>query len=306
MPSERFNLLTSIYFVFPVFGLFYTVLEYFWPIKPQQLSVFRRAENFQDLLWLVASETLIPAFNGQLGRLVVYGLVFLNVPANAGGFNQYELFNWSRWSLPRFYCGNPWLQFILIFLVIDLTDYLMHRYLHRSILWRVHMLHHSAKDIDWMTSFRSHWIDDWIFGAFSRISLLFLASTQGMIFWLVVIDTQWGFINHANVRLLNFGPLQKWINNPIAHQWHHADRNLHKGGQNFGNVTLIWDQLFGTYYQTEPEAPPITCGVPNGVKFPLSFWVRNYDPVVFLFKRLVILKIKNIFSKQPNSVDPQY
>jgi sterol desaturase/sphingolipid hydroxylase (fatty acid hydroxylase superfamily) len=53
-----------------------------------------------------------------------------------------------------------WLQVLVVVLVLDLVNYLAHRALHEfPTLWRVHAVHHSSQELDWLSTSRGHPID---------------------------------------------------------------------------------------------------------------------------------------------------
>ena len=59
------------------------------------------------------------------------------------------------------------------------------------------------------------------------------------------ISAIWGMYIHANLNVRS-GPLQRVINGPEMHRWHHAvGRSM---GMNFSTKFAVWDWLFGTAY----------------------------------------------------------
>src|ERR1051326_238222 len=53
-----------------------------------------------------------------------------------------------------------WVQFLALTLVSDLGIYVGHRLTHVvPWLWRFHAIHHSATEVDWLTTTRSHPVD---------------------------------------------------------------------------------------------------------------------------------------------------
>jgi sterol desaturase/sphingolipid hydroxylase (fatty acid hydroxylase superfamily) len=63
-----------------------------------------------------------------------------------------------------------WLQFIEMVLIADLGFYLAHRAMHAvPCLWRLHAIHHSIEDLDWLPGARVHSLDhDGSFGGVGR------------------------------------------------------------------------------------------------------------------------------------------
>ncbi len=55
------------------------------------------------------------------------------------------------WLLPA--PGNPWLRYGLVFVLLDLGDYVYHRFMHHTPwLWRFHLVHHTDQVVDSSTT----------------------------------------------------------------------------------------------------------------------------------------------------------
>ena len=67
-----------------------------------------------------------------------------------------------------------------------------------------------------------------------------------------------GMLTHCNVEM-RFGPLSWWFNTPELHRWHHS-RDLSEGNKNYGENLMVWDHLFGTFFNTRTKRPPQTSG----------------------------------------------
>ncbi|SQD95804.1 conserved hypothetical protein [Parafrankia sp. Ea1.12] len=61
-------------------------------------------------------------------------------------------------AVRRFVLDQPgWVQFTVLILLADLANYLGHRALHEiPPLWRLHAVHHSSTDLDWLSTSRGH------------------------------------------------------------------------------------------------------------------------------------------------------
>jgi sterol desaturase/sphingolipid hydroxylase (fatty acid hydroxylase superfamily) len=55
-----------------------------------------------------------------------------------------------------------------------------------------------------------------------------------------------GFFQHSNVQL-RYGWLNYVVGSAETHRWHHA-RDPRTAMCNFGNTTIVWDLVFGTWY----------------------------------------------------------
>jgi sterol desaturase/sphingolipid hydroxylase (fatty acid hydroxylase superfamily) len=142
----------------------------------------------------------------------------------------------------------PWIvQFLLIVLVADCGEYVMHRLFHRvPWLWRFHAIHHSSEHIDWLAGSRLHLVDVVLTRGFTFVPISFLGFASGPVYaYLVFVSFHAVFI-HANVRF-KFTRLERWVVTPRFHHWHHSADEMARD-KNFA-VHLPWlDRLFGTYY----------------------------------------------------------
>ena len=55
------------------------------------------------------------------------------------------------------FVGLPILvQFFISILLMNIAEYWMHRLFHGKTLWKIHSIHHSAKELDWLSGVRLH------------------------------------------------------------------------------------------------------------------------------------------------------
>jgi len=78
------------------------------------------------------------------------------------------------------------------------------------------------------------------------------------------ISAIWGMWIHANVDVRS-GSLQRGINGPEMHRWHHAI-DFPESGCNFGTKLAIWDHLFETAHlpPTKPAGYGLAAPFPDG------------------------------------------
>ena len=139
-----------------------------------------------------------------------------------------------------------WLQAIEILLIIDFVDYWTHRFLHSSRFWRIHAVHHSAKQMDWISSSRMHPLNDLITRSCQLIPLVIFGFAPSAIIGIVPFLSFYVVFLHSNIRW-DFGPLRYVLVSPCYHHWHHSsdDEALDR---NFAGFFPIWDILFDTIY----------------------------------------------------------
>lgn len=145
-------------------------------------------------------------------------------------------------------------QVLVALLLIDLTTYVRHRFVHR-FAWPYHTIHHAAREIHWTTTWRLHPGDGLIMGAISAVILHvvgFDAPTFGVALGIYGL---WNWSNHLNLNA-DFGfPLRYVFVSTNMHRWHHAADDPAAQNKNFAVVFAFWDVLFGTYYVPEGRLP---------------------------------------------------
>jgi len=133
-------------------------------------------------------------------------------------------------------------------LACDLGMYLIHRLMHTPVLWRLHALHHSDRELDWSTSFRHHPFEKvpsaLLFGLWTAlIGIPVDAVLIGML-----LQSTWDMLAHSNWRMP--AALERVLRvvlvTPAVHALHHSALPL-EANSTYGSILLIWDRLFGTW-----------------------------------------------------------
>ena len=151
----------------------------------------------------------------------------------------------------------PWPILLLLTLLLrDFADYWNHRLMHMRWIWPIHAVHHSDTHVNFLTSYRIHFLESIFMDASYVILLTWLglppiigATTRMLLTVLncyVHIDIDFGH-----------GPFKYILASPRLHRWHHAD-HPDAYGKNFAIVFPFYDVLFGTYYL------PRRCDTPMG------------------------------------------
>jgi sterol desaturase/sphingolipid hydroxylase (fatty acid hydroxylase superfamily) len=160
-------------------------------------------------------------------------------------------------SLQRMVGDLPyWVQVPLIVLLADLGIYWSHRMLHASpILWRIHAVHHSVEDLDWLAGVHHHPLDIiFMKGASLLLILAFGFSAEATGTYLLLLYWQ-SLLSHANVRI-SFGPLRYVLVSPEFHHWHHSsDREARD--TNFAAHFAFIDLMFGSLYLPKGQRPQV-------------------------------------------------
>jgi sterol desaturase/sphingolipid hydroxylase (fatty acid hydroxylase superfamily) len=137
----------------------------------------------------------------------------------------------------------------------DLAGYWRHRLQHSRWFWPAHGVHHSDREMTWLTLARMHPLDRLSTITLDSLALALLGFPPYAIFINNLVRTWYGYFEHANVRL-HYGPLSGLFISPVAHRWHHS---LEMSGKNFATLFSVWDRAFGTYHQA--SKPPSGMGI---------------------------------------------
>jgi lathosterol oxidase len=164
------------------------------------------------------------------------------------------------------------LQFLLLVVVTDLTQYWVHRAFHAvPVLWRFHAVHHSADQMDWLAGSRLHMVDIAVTRGLTYVPIYIAGFSDGpLMAYLVLVSAQATFI-HANVRF-QFGPLRWLVATPQFHHWHHAAEQ-DAVDKNFAVHLPMLDVIFGTAYL--PDRWPSAYGLAGGEDAPAGY-VRQF------------------------------
>lgn len=157
--------------------------------------------------------------------------------------SNFEVLSLSNLDIPR-----P-LSMVLCFLVIDLLYYASHRIHHRfNLLWRLHRLHHSDREVDVLTSYLHHpleFLSGYVLLTFAYVLLdlpLVVVGFYGLAFSVHVAFT------HTKIKLPT--KIDRWLSllivTPSMHRIHHLNRDRYTHS-NFGQIFSFWDRLIGTY-----------------------------------------------------------
>jgi sterol desaturase/sphingolipid hydroxylase (fatty acid hydroxylase superfamily) len=143
----------------------------------------------------------------------------------------------------------PVVSFALYLVVLDFTDYWLHRAQHRfRWWWALHALHHSQRKMSFWTDSRNHLLDSFIVDGVKALVALAIGVAPAQFVGLIVATRVLQSVQHANVRW-TLGPLQRVLVGPVFHRRHHAIGIGHEGrryGCNFAVLFPMWDQWFGT------------------------------------------------------------
>jgi len=184
--------------------------------------------------------------------------------------------------------STPWpddwplaVQAALAIVLADIGAYGAHRLMHITRAgWRAHAVHHSPTRLHFLASARTHPFNIVLtLGAETSIVLALGANPEALAVMTVFKGCN-GILQHSNIDLRP-GALSKWIATNEVHWWHHSVV-LDESNRNFGNTTMVWDRLFGTFFLPSDRPPRADVGVSDAV-IPENFLLHMVTP--FLLQR---------------------
>jgi sterol desaturase/sphingolipid hydroxylase (fatty acid hydroxylase superfamily) len=158
---------------------------------------------------------------------------------------------------------SPAVQFLLSFLLMDVTFYWWHVANHRvPFLWRFHNVHHIDPDLDVSTAFRFHFGEVALSSAFRAIQIGAIGlSAPSFAVYEIAFQANTLF-QHSNVRLP--ARLERLLNlflvTPRMHGIHHSQARA-ETNSNYSVVFSWWDRLHRTLGLDVPQSG-IVIGVP--------------------------------------------
>lgn len=146
-----------------------------------------------------------------------------------------------------------WAQVLVGLFIIDFTLYIRHRFVHH-FCWPYHAIHHSAKQMTWLTKLRLHPIDAVVMGAIKTIVMHVIGFNFETILTAQYFMMIWNYFVHANIRIVFPSYLHYIIGSPHVHRWHHA-MEKEAINKNFSIMFVCIDVLFGTFYAPRDRYP---------------------------------------------------
>jgi sterol desaturase/sphingolipid hydroxylase (fatty acid hydroxylase superfamily) len=225
-------------------GLVFAVLTQWQACNPGRLW-FQKREIVTDILYWF----LVPLGSRflRIGLLVLGAALFFNIHGEQALMDFYEDGFGPLSALPL------WGQAIVFLVVSDLLLYWIHRAFHAGALWKYHAVHHSSKDVDWISAARFHPVNLFLGSIAVDVALLLAGISPNVMLWVGPFNTASSAFVHANLKW-TLGPFKYVLAGPVFHRWHHTA--LDRGGsKNFAGTFPIWDLMFGTFYMPEKELP---------------------------------------------------
>ncbi|NNE35836.1 MAG: sterol desaturase family protein [Rhodothermales bacterium] len=227
--------------VFLLMGAGIAVIERLWPARANQ-RLFSWG-LLCDMVWLWATYAVIFKYIMGPFRQVLDAEIF-------------QTFKTTVALTPFLDLPSP-VQVAIVILSVDFTNWLHHLIRHKiAVFWEFHAVHHSQREMNFLTNERVHPLDRIFAVSIAYIPLSFLlpdglVGPSGVAWHFAAV--WWQRLYHSNVRW-TLGPLRYVLVTPQSHRIHHSALPEHQD-KNFGVLFCIWDRLFGTHYDSHDEFP---------------------------------------------------
>jgi len=204
----------------------------------------------------------------------IAALFFLLDPIEAVANWVYGLANIPKLSSTVWDSTPWWVAVPVIFLAFDLSEYAIHRIMHRKWFWPAHAAHHSDTHVNAFTAYRVHFLESFLM-AITWIFLFTWLNAPGLLPATVMVNYVWVMYVHMDVPW-DHGRLRYIIASPVYHRWHHADTAA-AHGKNLANKFPFVDMMFGTFY--DASAAEVS-SVPMGAK---ASNISDINPLKLVF-----------------------
>lgn len=156
----------------------------------------------------------------------------------------------------------PFVEWIILFFLFDLTLYFWHRSNHTfSFLWRFHRVHHADRDLDFSSASRFHFGELFLSILVKAVFIFITGASFSQILIFDLLVTIFALFNHSNIHFT--GILEKMIRvfivTPDMHRVHHSQIQK-ETDSNYCTILSVWDRLFGSF-RIQKEQYRITIGL---------------------------------------------
>ena len=223
-----------------VLSLVFGLVEWRWPSLRGQKRI--RCGFFTDVAWWLFTPTAGKLFSGVFVVMVSLSLArILGLPITVDHLKGLAERDTAIGRQPVA------VQLVEFLLLADLLAYWQHRAFHSfERLWRIHAVHHSSTELDWLSAVRVHPLNEALSNTAIAAPLILLGFSPVTLAAYLPFLTFYAITLHANVDW-DMGPLRYVISSPAFHRWHHSaeEEALNK---NFAGLFPVLDWLFGTLY----------------------------------------------------------
>lgn len=236
-----------------------------------------------ELCWAWISRKPVHTFKDTLSSLSLgIGQQAINVFLSASFLAAYV------WVHEHLAIGQAdtgvWWHWVLFILACDLCYYTGHRQMHRrNFFVAAHVVHHQAEDYNHLSAMRQSWTA-WmvVFPFFLPLAIAGVPVEMFAIGQIGIMCIQ--FLSHNGVFRGRLGPLEKVFVTPANHRVHHGF-NMPYLGANCGGMLVIWDRVFGTFVEEDPQIPILMgSGFSTNFYDPIEANLDYYRRIVFVMR----------------------
>lgn len=166
-------------------------------------------------------------------------------------------------------------ELVIVILMVDLIWYICHRSFHTlPMLWKFHSLHHNSEQLHVLNNARVHPLELFVFFLPIMLLVQFIDVPPAVLNCYFAFQLTVGLMTHSNIRVRS-GWLSYIFNTPELHHWHHS-RQRHEHDNNYGSVTMVWDHIFGSYFNPSDRKASAEIGASTYV--PKGFFAQLANP----------------------------
>lgn len=224
-------------------------LNQYWPIivpailfailATAEAFIPRRALNLpRKLRWI--THAIFLGTNNIVGRLLAF-IIIVPAAAHWADNNQFGLFNII--DMPF------WLVAILAVIIMDFAVWFQHRIMHmHPLLWRMHSVHHSDRDLDVTSALRFHPLELILSTLYKSAMVVMLGVPLSVAIFFEIWLNACAMFNHSNIKLPKKldAIIRTILVTPDMHIVHHTT-HIDEQNSNYGFALSIWDRLFNSY-----------------------------------------------------------
>lgn len=148
---------------------------------------------------------------------------------------------------------NPWLEWPLSLILMDLAMYFWHMANHHcGLLWRFHRVHHSDLVVNVSTGVRFHIGEVFLTTVYKALFIVLLGVHVHWVLINQALITCFVFFHHSNTRFTWEDKVATYLIVPALHRVHHSAEPAEQRC-NYGEVFSLWDHWFGTFRRASPR-----------------------------------------------------
>lgn len=153
----------------------------------------------------------------------------------------------------------PAAAFLLNFVLVDYLYYWNHRLLHSRLLWPLHLVHHTVRALDVVSTSRNTlWSSFFILYVWVNGAWLFLLADPAPYALAAALTASLDLWRHSTITPRVGSLADRALSTVLITPGHHALHHAADGGTvNFGANLNLWDRLHGTYQRPAEELPPL-------------------------------------------------